>query len=245
MKDSSYRQRIYENYSSNFQDFNSVFDEKSSRKWGRAYKYYFRGWLSGDKNVKIIDIACGGGRLLHFFKNMGYKKIEGADLSPPQVHLSKQVVDDVWEVDAIKHLMESPNKYDLVTGLDIVEHFHKAEVLSFLDACYSAINSGGRLILQTPNAESPWSGVHRYNDFTHEVGFNPNLLTRLLALSGFENIEVREMGPVPYGYSFLSSLRFILWRSIASFLKFWNLVETGSSGSGVFTRMFLISAQKK
>jgi hypothetical protein len=128
--------------------------------------------------------------------------------------------------------------------LDIIEHLVKLEVMRFLDASYKALKPGGRLILQTPNAESPWGSQHRYNDFTHEVGFNPNLLSRLLNLAGFQSMECRETGPVPSGYSLISSLRYLIWQSIRLGLKVWNLAETGSAGSGVFTRVFLATGVK-
>jgi hypothetical protein len=54
-------------------------------------------------------------------------------------------------------------------------------------------------VLQTPNADSPWGTMHRYNDFAHEVCFNPNALSRLMSLTGFRDIELREAEPVPWG----------------------------------------------
>jgi len=95
----------------------------------------------------------------------------------------------------------------LITGFDIVEHFYKDEVLRFLDAAFAALKPGGRLILQTANADGPWGAQHRYGDFTHEVGFNTNSLGRLLRLTGFESVASRECGPPPCGYSIVSSIR--------------------------------------
>jgi SAM-dependent methyltransferase len=40
-----YRDRIYEKSSTNFQDAAATFDVAASRKWGRAYRHYFRGWF--------------------------------------------------------------------------------------------------------------------------------------------------------------------------------------------------------
>jgi 2-polyprenyl-3-methyl-5-hydroxy-6-metoxy-1,4-benzoquinol methylase len=91
--------------------------------------------------------------------------------------------------------------FDLITGFDVIEHLHKPEVLRFLDAAFRALRPGGRLVLQTPNADSPWGTMHRYNDFTHEVCFNPNALSRLLKLAGFDQVEAREAGPVSFGHS--------------------------------------------
>lgn len=143
-----------------------------------------------------------------------------------------------------EHLERKPESYDLITGYDIVEHFHKDEVLRFLDGCHSALKPGGRLILQTPNADSPWGIGYIYGDFTHEVAFNPNALSRLLRLAGFCRIEAREAGPVPWGSSAKSTLRYFIWQIIRVGLLSWNLAETGAKGSGILTRVFLISAVK-
>jgi hypothetical protein len=47
----TYRERIYENYASNFQDLSPVFDATLSHRWGRAYDYYLRGWLPKAKDA--------------------------------------------------------------------------------------------------------------------------------------------------------------------------------------------------
>jgi len=240
----NYRKRIYKRYASRFQDSPAVFDVLAADRWGKAYEFYLRRWLPGDPNAAILEVACGGGRLLHFLKGHGYVRLSGVDTSPEQVRLSLQVLGNVEEANAIEFLEKHADAYDLIVGLDIVEHFNKDEALRFLDACYKALRPGGRLILQTPNADSPWGTAHRYNDFTHEISFNPNAVTRLLRMIGFESVEARELGPVPFGYSMTSTIRAALWQMIRGGLKFWNLIETGSSGSGVFTRVFLISARK-
>ena len=100
------------------------------------------------------------------------------------------------------------------------------------------------MILQTPNAESPWGLYYRYGDFTHETAFTPSLLTYLLSLCGFQDIKVREMEPVPWGYSPISTIRYFLWKIIRLFTIVSNLVETGSPGSGVLTRVFCITGIK-
>lgn len=240
-----YRARIYERYASDWQDAAPEFDESGSRRWGKAYRYYLRGWLPDYKEARIVDLACGGGRLLYFLKMQNFTNVRGVDISKEQVQLARQVVPDVIEADVIKFLERHRDTFDLIIGLDIVEHFKKPEVLNFLDACYAALRYNGRLILQTSNADSPWGTMHRYNDFTHELSFGPNSLGRLLRLSGFGEIVARETGPVPLGYSLVSTMRYAVWRAIRTSFKIWRLAEMGDMGSGVFTQIFLISGVKK
>jgi 2-polyprenyl-3-methyl-5-hydroxy-6-metoxy-1,4-benzoquinol methylase len=239
-----YRERIYPQYAVNFQDAPEHFDVARAERWGRAYRYYFRGWLPEDRTSRIVEVACGGGRMLHHLKSLGYTNVTGVDVSEQQVQLAAQACKDVNLGDAIAYLSGNPGCFDLIIAMDLIEHFDKNEVFRFLDAAVAALAAGGRLILQTPNLDSPFGGSQRYNDFTHEVGFNPNSLSRIMALVGLRDVTSREQCPVPLGYSLLSSFRYVGWRLIRSVIIAINLIETGSPGAGVVTRVFLASGIK-
>lgn len=240
----NYRERIYSRYATVYQDASSKFDEKAAERWSRPYNKYLKNWLPGARDARILEVACGGGGLLYFLKQKGYKKIEGIDISREQVELSRQVLDEkrVHEGDAI-HFLERHNIcFDMIVGLDVIEHFTKDEVMDFLDACFRSLRPGGRLILQTPNLDSPFGGGVRYGDYTHELGFNANSLSRLLTLTGFTGVEFREMGPVAHGIP--SFVRWFLWQGLKGIIRAWNLIEMGTSGGGICTRVILASARK-
>lgn len=241
---SHYRERLYANYGKDFQDAPETFDRKAALRWGRARRYHLRRWLPESKSARIVDIASGGGKLLHFFVEQGYQQIEGVDISPDQVALSRQVTPNVTQGNVIEFLEANPSRFDLITAFDIIEHLNKDEAVRFLDAAYVALKPAGRLIVQTPNAGVPWGVQPLYGDFTHETGFNPNALGRLLRVTRFDAIEARECDPPPFGHSLLSSIRFVLWQIIRLVLMAWNLIETGSNGDRVFTRVFLITGIK-
>jgi SAM-dependent methyltransferase len=200
---------------------------------------YLRGWLPTDARARIVDLGCGSGRLLALFRAQGFPDVIGVDRSPEQIELARQRGAQAFLEDMMPFLNRFDGELDLVTALDVIEHLGKSEVLPFVDACHRALRPGGRLVLQTPNADSPWGAALRYGDFTHETCFTPHALGRLLRLSGFDRIEAREQGPVVRGPA--SAVRFLLWRIIRAGLVLWNLAETGSAGSGVHTRVFLIS----
>src|SRR5437868_2611446 len=88
---SDYRQRIYARYASVFQDAKPEFDHKAAARWGQAYDCYLHGWLPDRKDAAILDLACGYGRLLFFFKERGYTNVTGVDISPSQIAVAKQV----------------------------------------------------------------------------------------------------------------------------------------------------------
>ena len=85
-----YRARIYENYATRFQDASEHFDSTAATRWGRAYAHYFRNWLPNASEARIVDLACGGGKLLHFFMERDYRNVQGVDLSPEQAALARQ-----------------------------------------------------------------------------------------------------------------------------------------------------------
>jgi 2-polyprenyl-3-methyl-5-hydroxy-6-metoxy-1,4-benzoquinol methylase len=237
-----FREVIYSSYGRDWQDAGEYFDPAAAARWGRAYGWYLRGWLPARRDAAIADLACGQGRLLYWLKSRGYTNLYGVDIAPDQVALARQVA-TVDQEDLLSWLAERPERFDLLIGLDIIEHFTRDEALRFLELAYAALKPGGRLVLQTLNADSPFGLQHRYNDITHEWAYNVNQLARLLRRAGFVAIEPREQGPVPWGYSLASTARFLVWRLIRAGLQLWNLAETGAT-LPVLTRVFLIKADK-
>lgn len=236
-----YRDRVYEEYGRCFQD-QVGFNPTVAARWGSAYRHFLRGWLPEDLDAPILDVACGNGKLLHTLRGWGYRNIAGVDVSADQVRIARQAELTVDHTDALEHLRQREGCYALIIALDFVEHLYKTEVIAFFDAVHSALRVGGRLVLQTPNGDSPFGASVRYGDFTHEVCFTPNSLARLLTVSSFTDISARDTAPFPHGT--VSLVRAAAWRVCRAIWLAYNLVETGSKGSGILTRTFLMTARK-
>jgi len=238
-----YKTRIYNAYLSRGPEREPVFDRLAAERRARLLARLLKGWLPEDRELPIADLGCGSGEVLYFLKGRGYTRVAGVDVSPEQVQAARQVVPEVVEADLFDFLDRHREKFGLIFALDLLEHLRKDDVLRFLDASHRALGGGGRLILQTPNADSPMASGLRYGDFTHEVCFTPSSLGWLLNLVGFTGVESREGGPRPLGI--LSLGRTLLWRLIRRGIQLWNLAETGSAGSGIYTRVFLLSGIKR
>jgi len=238
-----YRKKIYENYASKIQKSGEIFDIKSAKKWSKAYEKYLKYWLPKQKDAAILEVACGDGKLLHFFKKYGYTNLAGIDISKEQVSLARQTTNNVECADTLDFLERSNEVYDLIIAIDFIEHLTKDEVLNFLELCFMKLKPSGRIILQTPNAASPFFAEVFYGDFTHETLLTPLSLEGVLRLSGFCDIEFRCTGPVIHGL--FSFMRFIAWQFVVSLLKFYNIAETAHTANRIFTRVFLASAVKK
>lgn len=236
----SYRTHLYAHYGSNFQDTPQEFDLGASRRWGKARRYQLRGWLPQDHSAKILDLACGRGWLLHFFKDQGYENVYGVDISPDQVAHAKQITPNVVQGSIFDYLSSHPQEFDLITGFDILEHLTKDEALQLFSLSYSSLKPGGAIILQTPNAAGPWGGYYFFSDLTHELGINTNSLRRLMRMFGYENFEVRECSPALWGYSVASTGRALLWQVIRLWFMVWNLIEIGTVGDRIYTRNLVV-----
>ena len=241
----NYRDKIYEKYSTVFQgkDAALTFDTASADAQAEVLEKRFAAHLPTDKNAAIAELACGGGNFLYFLKSRGYTNLTGIDISPQQVALARQVIPQVEEGNLIAFLEKNPERFDLITAFDLIEHLTKDEVLSFIEKAYTALKPEGKLLLQTPNGDSPFVGTVLYGDFTHEICLNPASISKLLKLCGFADIACHEMGPVVHG--FVSWIRRLLWWKVRLMLKFIHLIETGSAGSGIFTRVFYVVALKR
>lgn len=239
---SNYRSIIYQKYTESQSPGLLTFTDSDFRSNSRAIDARINAWLPVEKSIKCLDVACGAGQMVFFLNEKGYNNIWGVDISPQQVDIAKRFSPNIHLGDAIAFLENNKNSFEFITAIDIIEHFNKDELLHFLKALSNALKPGGRLIVQTPNAESPWGLKVRYGDLTHEICFDPNLLKSILTISGFELFEAKECGP--YVHGIISFFRVAIWRFISFILRLWNLAEVGNSGSGIYTRVFIAKVDK-
>lgn len=251
MKDSrpneDYRDAIYATYLSfkTHPRSHRTPTEADYRAWAMSAQARLKGWLPSDRNTPILDLGCGTGNFLYLLEQLGYADVRGVDRGAEQVAIARQWCRraTVTEGDVRDVLSENAGCFGLITAFDLIEHFRKDEILPLLQLIVKALRPGGRLILQTPNAASPWMGSVAYLDFTHEWFFTPMSLRNMLELIGLVGFEARASGPFPHGIK--SLIRVISWRLLTLLLSLYDLIETGSRGSGIYTRVFVATAVKK
>jgi cyclopropane fatty-acyl-phospholipid synthase-like methyltransferase len=197
-------------------------------------------------DMPVLDVGCGAGYMLYLLTQMGYTNCTGVDISAEQITLAQKWCPHatILHGDMQHVLQQNPNHFGVITALDVIEHFTKDEILTLLTLIFQALRPGGRLIIQTPNAESPWFGSVAYSDFTHEWFFTPRGLHDVLLQAGFTNYQARPSEPVLAGYKWSRFMRFLTWKCIHKLLVIWNLAETGGAGSNIYTRVFVATAVK-
>ncbi|MCU0442999.1 MAG: class I SAM-dependent methyltransferase [Bacteroidia bacterium] len=200
--------------------------------------------LSNNKQATILDIGCGFGSFLSAAKQAGYTNTIGIDTSAEQVDIAHQLgITEVVQEDAFTYLQKYPNHFDTITALDVLEHFTKDEAVSLLHHVLNALKPGGKLILRTPNADSPMSSVYLFGDFTHELILNASSAHQLLVTCGFQNIHIQK--------AFTQSLHPIkrLFQQTSWWLlelaQKWKLFATARTTKGmVFTPNMIAVAHK-
>ncbi|MGB3204747.1 MAG: class I SAM-dependent methyltransferase [Crinalium sp.] len=240
-----YRQRIYQYYVHARQESlapKSVeeFKVRESRLNPLIYNYF-----PANHEAKIVDLGCGHGALIYFARKLGYFNIIGVDRSPEQVAEAKRLgIENVQEGD----LMDTLNclekeSLDVVISYDVIEHFFKEELVSFVDEVLRVLKTGGRWIIHAPNGESIFCGRILFGDFTHELAFTRTSITQLLKASGFQQVECFEdVLPVS---GFKSAVRWVLWKLIRGILRFYLAVETGRGAKEcIFSQNFTTVAIK-
>ena len=238
----SYKDALYKNYvTSHIAHRKGSLDHEKLKRKSYGFQQHFGKFLPADKSVSIADLGCGSGGLIWWLQQSGHLNTKGIDGSPEQVELAKQLGINNVALGDVFDFLDTERGHSLLFARDLIEHFNKQSVFDFIEKCFASLAPGGRLILQVPNAESPYFGRVRYGDFTHELAFTDSSIAQLLAAAGYTDIKIHPWRPAIAGWK--SLLRYLAWRIIEPLLKLPIYVESG--GGNRIVTMNLIAAARK
>jgi 2-polyprenyl-6-hydroxyphenyl methylase/3-demethylubiquinone-9 3-methyltransferase len=105
------------------------------------------------KNLRILDIGCGGGILSEPLARLG-AAVHGVDVTTKNIitaqqHAASQGLKIDYEVASAEILAGRGEQYDIVLNMEVVEHV--AELDFFLNACMKLIRPGGIMVVATIN----------------------------------------------------------------------------------------------
>lgn len=240
----AYRQRLYQSYV-RLGDAEMEAPRFSIDAQRPALERLIRDHFPPDRDGAILDLGCGQGTLIYIARALGYRNLTGVDLSPVAVSRAKALgIEGVSEGELMATLAARPDaSLDAVVAFDVIEHFRKAEVLTFADQVCRVLRPGGRFIVHTCNAESPFAGIGRHGDFTHEVSFTKESIRQVFLACGFRSVTSYEERPIPHGVK--STARWLLWHVFRAGLRLYRATETGHTGrDAIFSQDFLTVAVK-
>ena len=235
------RARLYRGYVSHHAYRWTATNEKESLKRLRTLRARLSRLPPPDKSGRCLDVGCGSGEFMRLLGELGYESVQGVDLSPEQVELARTVGAVVHHGEA-RSFLKHNRGWDLITALSLIEHMTREEAADLLDKAFDALHPGGRIIVLTPNAQSPFACQMRYGDLTHEWIYTPHALISLLSHCGFIECRAYSIAPVVHGP--LSLLRRIAWGAISLALTGYWLVEGGTTGGRIFSREMIVTGQK-
>lgn len=159
-------------------------------------KEYLPDILSLQRRGPVLDLGAGRGEWLELLREAGVDAY-GVDLNLPFVEECKGRGLNVVLADVCEHLASLPERsLTAITGFHLAEHLPVDRLLELMDLSMRALDSGGLLILETPNPENLVVGASSfYLDPTHQRPLPPSLLVFLLEVRGFGEVETRFLHP--------------------------------------------------
>jgi O-antigen chain-terminating methyltransferase len=142
----------------------------------------------------VLDIGCGRGELLEELQAAGIEAY-GVDLDPKTVEKGRARGLDIRLEDARTHLLSlEPGSLNALCAIHVVEHLDIDELIEVIELAARAIRPGGLLIFETPNPENVVvASSSFYLDPTHKRPLPPALLSFLVGVRGFDDVEVRRL----------------------------------------------------
>lgn len=199
---------------------------------------------SASKTSRIFDMGCGSGSLLKGLKDAGYTNVIGMDLSEEQVNMAHEFgVSEVVLGDAMQFFRGSEEQFDIITGMDIIEHFTKDELVELLQLIQSKLKKGGMAIFRTPNMDAPIATAFAIGDFTHENYLNASSAEQVMLSCGFVDVNVKPSFMRVNGF-LKEGLRGILYRILNLRLKLQLFATARSTQKVLFTPNLLIVGVK-
>ena len=144
----------------------------------------------------VLDIGCGRGEFLELLKE-NRVDAKGIDIDPDMVGYCASKGLNVELKDAVSYLETIEDKtLDGIFLDQVVEHLEPEYLTKLLGLCYTKLNYGYFIILETVNPLSLFSFINFYIDMTHMKPLHPDTLKFLLTAVGFRDIEAQFFAPI-------------------------------------------------
>ncbi len=205
---------------------------------GQNYLRWIDGWVPNSASKSALDLGCGTGPMIYLLASRGVQRIVGVDLCREELDIvhSHVASAELHHADVLTYLKSAPDEtFDFICAMNLLEHLPNDVLFGTLKECRRALKAGGSLVAMVPNAQSPFGGMTRYWDMTHQNAFTPASIRQLATVSGFAtgDVEFRDCGPRPHGLK--STVRYVLWQGIRAFVAGWLMIETASTKSGIYS----------
>jgi SAM-dependent methyltransferase len=144
------------------------------------------------QKAKFLEIGSGAATVLDFLDTSGMRSLEGCDINPLAIEISRHRLPRVTFNDcSYDELVNNGKSRDAIGMFDFIEHF--ADDTGPLKAAYNLLNPGGVLFISVPAHQSLYSNSDRM--MGHYRRYSKKSLTELLVHAGFAPQKVSYVMP--------------------------------------------------
>ncbi|MCK5296392.1 MAG: tetratricopeptide repeat protein [Alphaproteobacteria bacterium] len=128
-----------------FDAFSEEFDDKLKKMNYQAPKLLVEQvskLFKANKTLSVLDAGCGTGLCASMLRPFA-KKLNGLDISAGMLEKARNLnlYDELIEQELTEHLLENPNRYDLIIASDVLCYFGRLD--SIIDAMETALKPDG------------------------------------------------------------------------------------------------------
>jgi 2-polyprenyl-6-hydroxyphenyl methylase/3-demethylubiquinone-9 3-methyltransferase len=104
------------------------------------------------KNLKILDIGCGGGLISEPMTRLG-AKVTGIDASDKNIQVAKLHAKknslEINYLNTVPENLDNEDKFDIILNLEVVEHVENLDL--YLSSCFKLLRKNGIIFTATIN----------------------------------------------------------------------------------------------
>jgi 2-polyprenyl-3-methyl-5-hydroxy-6-metoxy-1,4-benzoquinol methylase len=164
----------------------------------------------GHGQASVLDVGCGDGSALRFFRALGFANLHGTEIDPGRRSALERDGISVTITSDLRAAALPGASFDVVRLSHVLEHVTNPR--ETIAECRRLLKDRGTLLLAVPNFDAPASRLFgRYfcglQLPTHLYHFNKSTLIRLLDQYGFTVKKLRTIGYSGFSCSLLTLLR--------------------------------------
>lgn len=189
--------------------------------YGKDYMNFLNDEFKEFDAKKIVDVGCGGCKVLEILKSMG-ADVLGVDPSPVALKASKQkkipIINSFLEKETLKNF-----NADIILQMDVLEHVF--DPIEILKSEREGISNSGKIVINVPNCEfSIESGDISMAIPQHVNMFTRHSLSRVVEEAGLfiENMQLSKYGSAIYCVAGKNKMRSKYSSNKFGFQKKWN-----------------------
>jgi O-antigen chain-terminating methyltransferase len=163
-----------------------------------AYLPFLKAILCVADKPQAIDLGCGRGEWLEYLQGLGFDAT-GVDLDEGMLEACQQLGLSAKKGEMIEFIRTVPDaSCMLVSAFHVVEHINFEDLRIFVQEALRVLQSGGLLIMETPNPENIIVATHNfYLDPTHQKPIPPDLLHFVSEHAGFKRSKIVRLQELP------------------------------------------------